>query len=51
MNTSLFKLIKLAYSTLLRPLVVDKIKASPTQIDDYVLAVLDKLFDFTDDGK
>jgi len=51
MNTSLFKLIKMAYSTILRPLVVDKIKASPTQIDDFVLSVLDKLFDFGNEVK
>ena len=46
MNTALFKLIKLAYSTILRPLVVDKIKESPSQIDDLVLEILDKIFDY-----
>jgi len=51
MNTSLFKLIKLAYSTILRPLVVDKIKESKTQVDDFILGVLDKLFDYQDEGK
>jgi len=48
MNSGLFKLIKMAYSTLLRPLVVEKIKSSPTQIDDFVLSVLDKLFDYSE---
>ena len=51
MNTSLFKLIKMAYSMLLRPLVVDKIKNSPTEIDDFVLSVLDKIFDFDGTGQ
>jgi hypothetical protein len=51
MDTSLFKLIKMAYSVILRPLVVDKIKQSPTQIDDFVLSILDKLFDYDGTGK
>jgi len=46
MNTPIFKLIKLAYATILRPLVVEKIQQSPTQIDDFVLSVLDKIFDY-----
>lgn len=46
MNTPLFKLIRIAYATILRPLVVEKIQASPTQIDDFVLSVLDKIFDY-----
>ena len=48
MNTSIFKLIKLAYATILRPLVAEKIKESSTQVDDFVLSVLDKLFDYGD---
>jgi hypothetical protein len=47
MNTPLFKLIKMTYATILRPLVDEKIKTSPNQIDDAVLSVLDKIFDFT----
>jgi len=46
MNTALFKLIKLAYTAVLRPLVVEKIQQSPTTIDDFVLSILDKLFDY-----
>jgi len=46
MNTPIFKMVKLAYASILRPLVVEKIKQSPTQIDDMVLSVLDKIFDF-----
>jgi len=51
MNTSLFKLIKMTYSVILRPLVVDKIRQSPTQIDDFVLSVMDKLFNYDGNGK
>ncbi len=46
MNTSIWKIIKLAYSAILRPLVVDKIKESQTHVDDFVLSVMDKLFDY-----
>ena len=51
MNTPIFKLIKIAYATILRPLVVEKIKTSPTQIDDFVLSVLDKIFDYDGSSK
>jgi hypothetical protein len=51
MNTSLFKLIRLAYASILRPLVVEKIVQSPTQIDDFVLSLLDKLFDYDGTSK
>ena len=51
MSKSLFLLIKLAYKTILRPLVVEKITASPTQIDDFCLSVLDKLFNGDDTSK
>ena len=50
MNTPIFKLIKMAYAAILRPLVVEKIKTSPTQIDDFVLSVLDKIFDYDGTG-
>lgn len=45
MNTALFKIIRLVYLDILRPLVVEKIQQSDTHIDDFVLSVLDKLFD------
>jgi len=51
MNTNIFKLIKLAYSSILRPLVVDKIKESSSQVDDFILSVLDKLFDYDGSAK
>ena len=50
MNTPFFKLIRMVYATILRPLVVDKIATSPGQIDDFVLSVLDKIFDHDGTG-
>jgi len=46
MNTPIFKLIKLAYVSILRPLVKEKVESSDTQFDDFLLAVLDKIFDY-----
>ena len=46
MNTPIFRLIKIAYATILRPLVVEKVQSSPTQFDDLLLAILDKIFDY-----
>ena len=51
MSTSLWALIRMAYKSILRPLVVEKIKSSPSQIDDFVLSVLDKLFNGEESGK
>ncbi len=50
MNTKWFKLVKLVYSTILRPLVVDKIQQSQTEVDDFLLSVLDKIFDYNGNG-
>ena len=47
MNSPLFKLIKMTYASFLRPLVLDKIKASPNQVDDTVLSIMDKIFDYS----
>uniref|UniRef100_A0A6H1ZUA9 Uncharacterized protein n=1 Tax=viral metagenome TaxID=1070528 RepID=A0A6H1ZUA9_9ZZZZ len=46
MNSPIFKLFRVAYITILRPLVVEKVEDSASQIDDFVLSVLDKLFDY-----
>jgi hypothetical protein len=46
MDSPIFKLIKAAYSTLLRPLVAEKVADSTSKIDDFVLSLLDKLFDY-----
>lgn len=50
MKTPLFILIKLAYKSILRPLVAEKVADTETKFDDFLLKVLDKLFDYdTDD--
>jgi len=46
MNKPLFKLIKMAYVSILRPLVWEKVQSSDTQFDDFLLDVLDKIFDY-----
>jgi len=51
MNKPIWTLIKLAYSSILRPLVVEKVQQSSTEIDDFVLSVLDKIFDYNEPGK
>lgn len=50
MNKKLFALIKVAYATILRPLVADKVKQSSTQVDDVILKMLDSLFDYNGVG-
>jgi hypothetical protein len=47
----LFAVLKVAYAAILRPLVAEKIKNSPTQIDDTILRMLDGLFDYDGTGK
>jgi len=46
MKTPFFTLIKLAYQSILRPLVAEKVADSKSQIDDFLLGILDKLFDY-----
>lgn len=46
MNEGIFDLIKLAYAKVLRPLFAEKIAQSPSHVDDFVLVLLDKLFDY-----
>jgi len=48
MNSPIWKVIKFAYSEILRPLVVEKVQDSESKIDDFVLGILDKLFDYTE---
>jgi hypothetical protein len=45
-ETGVWKVVKSLYVSFLRNLVVDKVKKSPTKIDDHVLSLLDKLFDY-----
>ena len=51
MKTPLFTLIKMAYASLLRPLVAEKVADSASQIDDFILGILDKLFDYSEPSK
>uniref|UniRef100_A0A6M3IGJ2 Uncharacterized protein n=2 Tax=viral metagenome TaxID=1070528 RepID=A0A6M3IGJ2_9ZZZZ len=46
MNTKVWLLIKMAYTSILRPLVIEKVEQSDSQIDDFVLNILDKIFDY-----
>jgi hypothetical protein len=46
MNSKVWLLIKMAYTSILRPLVVEKVEQSDSQIDDFVLKILDKIFDY-----
>jgi len=46
MDSPIFKLIKTAYASILRPLVEKSVADSESKIDDFILKVLDKLFDY-----
>lgn len=41
-----FFIIKLVYKTILRELIVKAIDNPDSEIDDFVLAMLDRLFDY-----
>jgi hypothetical protein len=47
--TKYWVIIKLVYSTVLRPLVEEKVKSTDAQWDDYLLTALDRIFGY--DGK
>jgi len=44
--TKYWILLKLAYGTILRPLVKEKVESTDAQWDDLLLKALDKLFDY-----
>lgn len=46
MKPKFWILIKLIYATVLRPIVAEKVETSPTEVDDFVLDILDKIFDY-----
>jgi len=46
MKPKFWILIKMIYATILRPIVAEKVQTSPTEIDDFVLSLLDKIFDY-----
>lgn len=41
-----WNVVKMIYGTILRPLVEEKISDSESQIDDFVLAMLDRIFEY-----
>jgi hypothetical protein len=45
-NEKWYKMVKAIYISVLRPLVVEKVKNSASNIDDLVLEMLDKIFDY-----
>jgi len=46
MKESLWKIIKMVYSVILRPLVLKAIDDPDSQVDDFVIRLLDNLFEF-----
>ena len=46
MKPKFWTLIKLLYSSLIRPVLVKAVESSSTEIDDFVLGILDKVFDY-----
>jgi len=46
MGKKIFQIFKSVYATIIRPLVAEKVADSESEIDDFVLSVLDKLFDY-----
>ncbi len=46
MYKALYVIAKLAYRTLLRGLVAEKVADSASKIDDVILSLFDKLFDY-----
>lgn len=46
MNKRIWKLIKIAYALILRPLVVKAIDDPDSDIDDFVMEILDRIFDY-----
>lgn len=41
-----FGILKAVYATILRPLVVEKVEDSTSEVDDFILNLIDKLFDY-----
>lgn len=44
--TKVYDLIAIAYRQIIRPLVVEKVQSSDPKWDDFLLSMLDKLFDY-----
>lgn len=48
---AIFKIICMVYATILRPLVLKAIDNPDSEIDDFVMARLDDLFNYGEDDK
>ncbi len=46
MNIGIWKLIKYAYGLILRPLVLKAIDDPESEVDDFVMRLLDNLFEY-----
>jgi len=49
MSKLIWRLVKMAYATILRDLVVKAIDNPDSELDDIALSILDRIFDY--DGK
>lgn len=49
MTTAIWKLIKLSYSLILRPLVLKAIEDPDSEVDDFAMEILDRIFDYDPD--
>ena len=46
MSKGIWTIVKLVYKTILRPLVFKAIDDPDSEVDDFVLALLDRIFDY-----
>ena len=47
----LWPIIKIVYVHILRPIVIDYVNNTETDLDDYMLKLLDKLFEVNENAK
>lgn len=47
MSKGLWTLAKLAYKVILRPLVLKAIDDPDSEVDDFVMGILDRIFDYS----
>jgi len=45
---AVWALAKIAYRTILRPLVIEKIDNPNSEIDDVIIKILDSIFDYSE---
>lgn len=46
MGTGIWKIIKMVYKVILRPLVLKAIDDPESDVDDFVMELLDRIFDY-----